>query len=364
MSERMTTPTAGGRPAGRSGAAADEDERADSVPSSAPTGLVTVVSPVFNEALGVREFYERATRAMTGIQPPVAHELLFVDDGSTDGSDEVLRQLAAEDNRVRVVSLSRNFGHQLAITSGMDHAYGDAVVVIDSDLQDPPEVIADMVASWRSGYQVVYGVRTSRAGESAFKLLTAKVFYRMINSISETPLPADSGDFRLLDQRVVEQLRQIREENRYIRGLVSWVGFKQTAVEYERDPRFAGESKFTVRKMFRFAVDAVTSFSERPLRFAVQVGAVVTLLTLLLAAWIIIGRLVSPEESFPGFASLAVIVLFLGGVQLLSIGLLGEYIGRIYRESKRRPLYVVAERVGFEQGSAAGLPGHEGCVRR
>lgn len=322
--------------------------------SAATASLVSLVCPVYNEEQGLREFYERCTAALQAIVPAVQHEIIFVDDGSRDGSLKVIEELARQDDRVRVLALSRNFGHQLAITSGMDHAFGDAVVVIDSDLQDPPEVVADMVARWREGYRVVYGVRSSRSGESGFKLLTAKLFYRLINRISETELPSDSGDFRLLDQQVVAELRKIREENRYIRGLVSWVGFRQTAVHYERDPRFAGESKYTVRRMLRFATDAVTSFSERPLRFAISVGLLVVLLTLALATWIVVGRLLNPESAIPGFASLAVIVLFLGGIQLLSIGLLGEYIGRIYRESKRRPLYVVAERYGFPGHDAAG----------
>lgn len=318
-----------------------------SSPAWAP--VLSVVSPVYNEADGVEEFYGRCTHALQAIQPPVQHEIIFVDDGSSDSSLDVLHRLEATDPRVKVIQLSRNFGHQLAITSGMDAAHGDAVVVIDSDLQDPPEVIADMVERWRSGYQVVYGVRSSRAGESRFKLYTARVFYRLVNWLSDTDLPADSGDFRLLDQRVIIELRKIREENRYIRGLVSWVGFSQTSVDYARDPRFAGDSKFTVGRMLSFALDAVTSFSERPLRFAAQVGFLITTLTLVLGLWIVVGRLLSPDESFPGFASLAVIILFLGGVQLLSIGLLGEYIGRIFRESKRRPLYVVAERRGFSE---------------
>jgi dolichol-phosphate mannosyltransferase len=316
-----------------------------------PKPLLSVVAPVYCEEDGIRLFYERTTRAVEAIEPPVDHELVFVNDGSTDDTLSVLRKLAEEDGRVRVVDLSRNFGHQVAITSGMDHARGDAVVVIDADLQDPPEVIAHMVDKWRDGYKVVYGVRTRRSGESGFKVLTAKYFYRLLNRISDTNLPLDSGDFRLMDKQVIAALCEIREENRYIRGLVAWVGFSQTGVYYERDARFAGESKFTVRRMLRFAADALTSFSEKPLRFATQVGLFVTACTLLLALWIIVSRVLTPEGSFPGFASLMVMVLFLGGVQLLSIGLLGEYVGRIYRESKRRPLYIVAERVNFDDES-------------
>jgi dolichol-phosphate mannosyltransferase len=319
--------------------------------------LVSVVCPVHNEEAGLKEFYDRTTRAMEAIEPPVEHEVIFVNDGSTDESLALMRKLCEDDRRARVIDLSRNFGHQLAITSGMDHARGDAVVVIDSDLQDPPEVIAEMVERWRDGYKVVYGVRSRREGESGLKLLTAKLFYRLLRRISDTELPVDSGDFRLLDRAVIEVLKGIREENRYIRGLVAWAGFSQTGVEYRRDQRYAGESKFTLAKMARFAVDAITSFSERPLRFATQLGLLITVATGLLAAWIVASRLLTPDDSFPGFASLMVVILFLGGVQLLCIGLLGEYVGRIYRETKRRPLYVVADRLNFdeeEEGEGSG----------
>lgn len=310
--------------------------------------LISVVAPVFNEEDGVVEFYDRTTKAMEAISPPVRHELVFVNDGSTDGTLDILRKLAASDRRARVIDLSRNFGHQLAITSGIDNARGDAVVVIDADLQDPPEVIADMVQKWRDGFKVVYGVRTQRAGENRFKLWTAKVFYRLLNRLSDTPLPVDSGDFRLLDRQVVDALCQFREENRYIRGMVSWIGFSQTAVEYARDPRYAGETKYTFRKMVKFAADGITSFSEKPLRVSIQVGLVTCFVALAVALIIAVGKLLEPESALPGYASLMVVVLFFGGVQLLSIGLLGEYVGRIYRESKRRPLYFVSERLNFD----------------
>jgi len=323
------------------------------VTNAARGPLVSAVAPVFNEEDGIREFYQRTTKALVAIEPPVDHELIFVDDGSQDGSVELLRELCLEDERVRLVGLSRNFGHQVAITSGIDHAAGDAVVVIDADLQDPPEVIAAMVERWREGFKVVYGVRTRRAGEGAVKRTTAKAFYRLLDRLSDTPLPVDAGDFRLMDRRVVDALGQIREENRYIRGLVSWVGFSQCAVEYERDARHAGASKFTFRRMARFAVDGIASFSEKPLRLSTQLGLVTTVLTLLLAAWIVLGKLLSPGSAIPGYASLMVVILFFGGVQLLSIGLLGEYVGRVYRESKRRPLYIVADRVNFDGADQA-----------
>ena len=309
--------------------------------------LISVVCPVFREEETIGEFHRRMAAALERVEPAISFEIVFVNDGSDDGSPRVLREICAEDRRCRLVDLSRNFGHQLAITSGMDHARGDAVVVIDTDLQDPPEVITDLVQRWREGYDVVYGVRERREGEGAFKLLTAKVFYRMLDKLSDTPLPVDAGDFRLLDRRVIEVLREMREENRYIRGMVSWVGFDQVGVTYRRDARYAGTSKYNLRKMLRFAVDGVTSFSERPLRLAFGLGVLVTIASVLLALWIIIAKLVDPSQSTSGYASLMVGILFFGGVQLLSLGLLGEYVGRIYRESKQRPLYVVRERVGF-----------------
>lgn len=308
--------------------------------------LVSVVSPVYNEQDGIAEFHSRLVPVMEAIVPVVDFEVVYVDDGSADRSLEVLREIAATDPRVRVCVLSRNFGHQLAITAGIDRAAGDAVVVIDSDLQDPPETIADMVAQWRQGSKVVYGVRAEREGENRGKLLTAKAFYRVLNTLSEVPLPLDAGDFRLMDRQVVDVLCDLREENRYIRGLVTWVGFPQSAVVYRRDPRFSGSSKYNLTRMVKLALDGITSFSERPLRFSFQVGSFVTLCTALYTAYIVISKIVAPERQLPGYASLMAVVLFLGGVQLLTIGLLGEYVGRIYRESKDRPLYVLAEEVG------------------
>lgn len=310
--------------------------------------LVSIVAPVYNEEEGISEFYHRVVMVLDGIELKPRYEIIFVDDGSTDSSIEFLRQFAEHDPRVKIIALSRNFGHQIAITAGIDHAKGDAVVLIDADLQDPPEVIDRMLDSWQDGSDVVYGVRTRRMGERGSKLVTARLFYRLINHLSDVPLPLDSGDFRLMDRRVVEALAQIREENRYLRGLVSWVGFKQNSVEYERDSRFAGSSKFSLNKMLRFAADGITSFSERPLRLALQLGGGVTLLTLLFGAWIMLDQLLRPGRTIPGYASLMVVILFLSGIQLLSIGLLGEYVGRIYRESKRRPLYFVSEYKNIE----------------
>ena len=310
------------------------------------------MSPVHNEAEGIVEFHERTTKALQAISPPTDYELVFVDDGSTDGTPGLLRDICASDPRARLVTLSRNFGHQAAITAGVDHAAGDAVVVIDSDLQDPPEVIAEMVARWREGWQVVYGQRRIRDGEPRLRLFVTKVFYRLLNRLSDTPMPVDTGDFRLLDRQVVEVLRSdLRESNRYLRGLVAWAGFRQCAVEFDRAPRYAGAATYTPRRLVGLALDGITSFSVKPLRLAFRMGLVVVVAALVYAGWIVVQRLLWPETAPEGWASVMVAVLFLGGVQLLSVGLLGEYLGRTYRETKRRPLYVVAQRVNVPESA-------------
>lgn len=305
--------------------------------------MISVVAPVFNEQDVLASFVARLTAVLDGINEDT--EVVFVDDGSTDGSLDRLRAMVAQDGRLRVVALSRNFGHQVAISAGLHSAKGDAVVVIDADLQDPPELIPEMVARWREGNHVVYGVRMSRAGERTSKKLTSRWFYRLLGLISDTPVARDSGDFRLLDRRVVDALGEMPEENRYLRGMVSWVGFRQCAVNYARDPRTTGTTKYTWRRMASLAVDAITSFSDRPLRLAIQLGTLVTTSAFLYGLWVTLGKIFNPHRAIPGYTSLLVAVLFLGGVQLLTIGILGTYIGRIYRETKRRPLYVVAETI-------------------
>jgi dolichol-phosphate mannosyltransferase len=305
---------------------------------------------VYQEEDCLLEFHERLTGALAQISG-VRTEIVYVNDGSRDSCPELLRKLCSEDRSVRLVDLSRNFGHQLAITAGIDHAAGDAVVVIDTDLQDPPEVIVELVERWREGWKVVHAVRTQRQGESRFKVATAKAFYRLINWLSDVPMVRDAGDFRLLDRQVVDELKRLRERNRYVRGLVAWVGFPQGCVEYQRDPRFSGSSKYQLKHMVSLATDAVTSFSEKPLRLAIQAGLIATTASLALAAWLVASKLLFPESALPGFASLMVAVLFFGGVQLLSTGLLGEYVGRIYRESKGRPLYVVGDLVNYASDS-------------
>lgn len=304
---------------------------------------ITVVCPVYNEELGIHAFYERTVAAMQAITPSLNWQLLFVDDGSEDRTLAIARELAACDSHVGVLALSRNFGHQIAITAGIDHAIGDAVVVIDSDLQDPPEVIADMVAKWREGHDVVYGQRIARAGESRFKKWTAAAYYRTVKSLSDTDLPLDAGDFRLMDRRVVDALKQIREDNRYMRGLVAWVGFQQYALPYARDERFAGVTKYPIRKMVKFAADGVTSFSNKPLRLAMELGILVTVASFVFAIYILMEKVLNPSSSLPGYASMMVAIMFLGGVQLLTIGILGIYLGRTYSEAKNRPLYLIAD---------------------
>jgi polyisoprenyl-phosphate glycosyltransferase len=315
--------------------------------------LISVVSPVYQEERGIAEFNRRLANAVAPLEDTFDLEVVYVDDGSTDQSLELLRKIAADDDRITVVALSRNFGHQVALSAGVDHARGECVVVIDSDLQDPPEVIPEMVRRWQEGCKVVYGVRTNRSGETRFKLWTSNLYYGVLDRVSEVPLPRQAGDFRLLDRVVVDTLARMPERNRYVRGMVAWVGFSQCAVEYERDPRFAGETHYTLRKMVRLAFDGITSFSDRPLRIATEIGIAVMFLAFALAAWVIIASVVDPGGGDRGWPSLMAAVALLGGIQLLCVGVLGEYIGRIYRETKGRPLYVVADLYEASDNSAA-----------
>jgi dolichol-phosphate mannosyltransferase len=282
--------------------------------------------------------------------PGLDHELIFVNDGSVDQTQQILSQLQLQDPRVRVLGLSRNFGHQIAVTAGLEQATGDAVVIIDADLQDPPEVIPQMVQLWREGNDVVYGIRREREGESRFKLWTAKAFYRLINRLSDTKMPLDAGDFRLLDRKVVEVIKTMPERARFLRGMVSWAGFRQVSIPYDRAARHAGDSKYPLAKMIHFAMDGIISFSLIPLKLAIWTG--------FLAIWIAVAGIIVAildrllEKGLArGWASLFVAVLFMGGVQLVSLGIIGEYLGRIYTEVKRRPLYVVQERLGFADQS-------------
>jgi len=269
-------------------------------------------------------------------------ELVLVDDGSQDGTADILRQLAHQDGHIRPVIFARNFGHQLAVTAGLDYSRGQAVVIIDSDLQDPPEVIPQMIAEWHNGYEVVYAVRTEREGETWFKLFTASLFYRLIYRITDVDIPLDTGDFRLLDRKVVNVLNKMRERHRFLRGMSVWVGFRQTGVPYKRAARFAGETKYPLKKMVKFAGDAITGFSYLPLQLATYLGFLAAGVSIL-AIPVVIATRIAGSQAFFGQATTLIAVLFLGGVQLISLGILGEYIGRIYDEARGRPLYIVRE---------------------
>jgi polyisoprenyl-phosphate glycosyltransferase len=300
----------------------------------------TIIAPIFNELENIPELYPRIREVMdrTGEQ----WELIMVDDGSTDGSTALIRKLADNDDRVRPVIFARNFGHQIAVTAGFDFARGDALIIIDSDLQDPPEVILQLIDKWREGYEVVYAVREERQGESWFKKTTASLFYRMIYRITDVDIPMDAGDFRLMDRKVVEVMKHMREKHRFLRGMSAWVGFKQVGVSYKRQPRFAGETKYPLKKMIKLALNAVTSFSYFPLQLATYMGFIAAGLSVLAIPIIVVLRLTTGTALF-GQATTLIIVLFLGGLQLISLGVIGEYIGRIYDEAKGRPLYIVAE---------------------
>ncbi len=301
----------------------------------------SVVVPVYNERESLPELYRRVREVMESLEEP--WELILVDDGSTDGSTDFIRDLRKQDpEHVRPVIFARNFGHQIAVTAGIDYARGQAVILMDADLQDPPEVIPRLVEKWREGYQVVYAVRQAREGESWFKKATAALFYRLIRRITDVDIPQDTGDFRLMDRRVVEVLKRMKERHRFIRGMVAWVGFRQIGVPYVRAPRYAGETKYPLRKMLKFAWDAITGFSYAPLQIATYMGFVSAGMAILAIPLVVIARLAG-SQAFYGQATTLIAVLFLGGVQLISLGILGEYIGRIYDEVKGRPLYVVAE---------------------
>lgn len=300
----------------------------------------SIIAPIYNEKENLPELHRRVSEVMQSTRK--TWELILVDDGSTDGSTETIRELAKKDKHVRPVIFARNFGHQIAITAGWDYARGDAVVVIDADLQDPPELIPQMAEKWKEGYEVVYAVRAEREGESWFKLWTASLFYRIIARITDVKIPLDTGDFRLMDRKVVDVLKSMRERHRFPRGMSAWVGFRQIGVEYKRAARVAGETKYPFRKMFRLALNAITSFSYFPLQVATFFGFFSAGVAIL-AIPIVIYLRASGSQAFFGQATTLIAVLFLGGVQLISLGILGEYIGRIYDEAKGRPLYIVRE---------------------
>jgi len=302
--------------------------------------VYSIVAPIYNEIDNIPELYRRVKEVMDSTGE--AWELVLVDDGSTDGSTDKIRELAEQDKAVRPVIFARNFGHQIAITAGWDYARGEAVIIIDADLQDPPEMILELAKKWKEGYEVVYAVRAEREGESWFKIWTASLFYRLIYLITDVKIPLDTGDFRLMDRKVVDVLKTMRERHRFPRGMSAWVGFKQIGVEYKRAARYAGETKYPFKKMFRLALNAITGFSYFPLQVATYIGFVAAGLAIL-AIPIVIYMRMTGSQAFFGQATTLISVLFLGGVQLISLGILGEYIGRLYDEAKGRPLYIVRE---------------------
>ncbi len=306
----------------------------------------TILAPIYNEVENIPLLYARISEVME--QTGESWEFVMVDDGSSDGSTEKILDLQSKDEKVKSVIFSRNFGHQIAVTAGLDTSKGEAVIIIDADLQDPPEVILDLIQKWKEGYEVVYAVRSKREGESWFKLFTASAFYRVIQRITDVNIPSNTGDFRLLDQKVVQVMNGMREKHRFLRGMSVWVGFKQTGVEYEREERFAGETKYPLKKMIRFASDAITGFSYFPLQLAMYLGFIAAGISIVAIPIVIVLR-VTGSQAFFGQATTLIAVLFLGGVQLISLGLLGEYVGRLYDEAKDRPLYIVREDLEVEQ---------------
>ena len=306
---------------------------------------ISIIVPLFNEEQVIQESYERIKRVIehTG----KAYEIIFVNDGSTDKTEELANKICNNDSHVKLLSFSRNFGHQMAITAGMDHACGMAVIVIDADLQDPPEVIIEMIKEWENGYDVVYGKRIKRKGETFFKKATASIFYRVLKHMTDVEIPVDTGDFRLIDRNVCNYLKSLPERNRYVRGLISWLGFKQTGVEFIREERFAGETKYSLKKMMKFSADAITSFSYKPLKIATFLGTTVSILSFVYLMIILYKKLLT-HITISGESFIIAACLLMNGLVLIVLGIIGEYIGRIYDESKGRPLYIIKDKEGYD----------------
>lgn len=309
---------------------------------------LSIIAPIYNEESNIDYFFETLIPVLTRLN--LKYEIICVNDGSKDRTLEKLLVYHQNNPEIKIINFSRNFGKEIALTAGLHHASGKAIIPIDSDLQDPPELIAGLVEKWREGYDVVYAVRRRRLGESTLKRFTANVFYRFINSISDTPIPKDTGDFRLFDRRVVQELNRIPERTRFMKGLFAWVGFKQVGIEYDRQPRHQGETKWNYWKLWNFALDGITLFSTFPLRLWSYIGVIISFLSFGYASFLILRTLIYGRD-FPGYASIMVAVLFLGGLQLISLGVIGEYLGRVYAETKKRPLYIINESYGFEKDS-------------
>lgn len=312
--------------------------------------LISVVVPMYFEEEVAQECYNRLKSVM--LQNDINYEFVFVNDGSTDRTMEILSEIAANDYRTKIVNFARNFGHQVAVTAGIAAAKGDAIVIIDADLQDPPEVIPELIAKWEEGYEVVYAKRKQRKGETWFKLLTAKYFYKFLNYMSDIDIPKDTGDFRIIDRKVADVFNQMTERNRFIRGMMSWVGFRQTYVEYERDERFAGETKYPLKKMIKFASDGIIAFSTKPLRIVMSLGLLSVLISIIVLLYTITVKIIG-NGTQTGWASIMVAITFFSGIQLLGLGIVGQYIARIYDGSKNRPIYIVKETINIDQEETA-----------
>jgi len=309
--------------------------------------LLSVIIPCFNEETVLRSTYSEISAALRPADS-LDYELIFVDDGSKDGTQAILKSLAASDKRVKVISFSRNFGHQPAVSAGLRYCQGDLAAIIDADLQDPPQILPDMIkAMLAADANSVYGVRKKREGETFFKLATARIFYRLLNSLAESHLPANTGDFRIIDRKIINSFNGLSENNKYIRGLMSWIGFKQIPFYYERQPRFAGVTKYTFKRMLRFASIAIFYFSKKPLKLATMLGFAAVLGGLMLALWIVYNKFRNPQYLVAGWPSVILMIIFFGGVQLITIGILGQYIGSLFDEIKRRPEFIINERINF-----------------
>lgn len=309
--------------------------------------VYSVIVPLYNEEAVVQDSYERIREVMDTTGEP--YEIIFINDGSKDSTYQKVREILKKDKNVKLISFSRNFGHQSAITAGMDYCTGQAVIVIDADLQDPPEVMLKMIEKWKEGYEVVYGKRIKRKGETLFKKATAKIFYRILSKTTDVEIPIDTGDFRLIDRKVCDALKAMPERNRYVRGLISWLGFRQTGVEFVREKRLAGETKYSMKKMFKLAWDGITAFSNAPLKLATYIGVSISAVSFLYLLVVICQKLFT-DTTVQGWASLVAISLFFNGVILIVLGIIGEYIRRIYDEAKGRPIYIISEKIGFDEG--------------